>query len=181
MQNDTMTLYKLMILYFLDQVDYPLTNAQISGFLLEQEYTNYFTIQQVISDLLEADLIQSETIRNSSYFRITEEGKNTLLFFGDKISNAIKEDILHFLQENQYQLRAEVSTPVDYYEQKKGEFVVRCRILERDSMLLDFSLAVPSEEAAIQICNSWHKQNQDVYARLLEWLVKTPADTPEKP
>ena len=40
MQNDTMTLYKLMILYFLDQVDYPLTNAQISGFLLEQEYTN---------------------------------------------------------------------------------------------------------------------------------------------
>ncbi len=75
MQNDTMTLYKLMILYFLDQVDYPLTNAQISGFLLEQEYTNYFTIQQVISDLLEADLIQSETIRNSSYFRITEIGR----------------------------------------------------------------------------------------------------------
>ena len=105
MQNDTTTLYKLMILYFLNQVDYPLTNAQMSGFLLEREYTNYFTIQQVISDLLDAELIQSETIRNSSYFRITTEGKNTLHFFQDKISDAIKDDIRLFLHENQYELR----------------------------------------------------------------------------
>lgn len=173
MQNDTMTLYKLMILYFLDQVEYPLTNAQLSGFLLEQEYTNYFTIQQVLSDLLEAELIQSETIRNSSYFRITEEGKKTLLFFGDKISNAIKEDILLFLQENQYQLRETVSTPADYYEQKKGEFVVHCKVMEHERILLDLSLAVPSEEKAVQICNSWHTHSQDVYARLFEWMIKS--------
>lgn len=172
MQNDTMTLYKLMILYFLDQVDYPLTNAQMSGFLLEREYTNYFTIQQVISDLLDAELIQSETIRNSSYFRITKEGKETLEFFGDKISDAIKEEIRKFLSDNQFQIRSEVSTPADYYEQKKGEFLAHCRILEHDSVLLDPSIAVPSEEKAIQICDSWHERNEEIYAKLFELLVK---------
>ena len=172
MQNDTMTLYKLMILYFLDQVDYPLTNAQISGFLLEKDYTNYFTIQQVISDLLDAELISSETIRNSSHFRITEEGRNTLNFFGDKISDAIKEDIRVFLRENQYELRDEVSTPAEYFEQKKGEYTVRCRILEHDSTLLDLTMTVPSEEKAIRICDSWREKNQDVYALLFEMMVK---------
>jgi len=172
MQNDTTTLYKLMILYFLNQVDYPLTNAQMSGFLLEREYTNYFTIQQVISDLLDAELIRSETIRNSSYFRITDEGKDTLNFFQDKISDAIKDDIRVFLRENQYELREEVSTPADYYEQKKGEFIVRCRILEHDSTLLDLSLAVPSAEKAIHICDSWREKSQDIYAMLIDSMIK---------
>lgn len=172
MQNDTLTLYKLMILYFLNQVDYPLTNAQMSGFLLEREYTNYFTIQQVISDLLEAELIHSETIRNSSYFRITKAGKETLHFFCDQISDAIKEDIRSFLIENQYELREEVSTPADYYEQKKGEYVAHCRILEHDDMLLELSIAVPSEEKAIQICDQWRDRNQDIYATLFEQLVR---------
>lgn len=172
MQNDTTTLYKLMILYFLNQVDYPLTNAQMSGFLLEKEYTNYFTIQQVISDLLDAELICSETIRNSSYFRITDNGKETLAFFGDKISDAIKDDIRKFLKENHFKLRDEVSTLADYYEQKKGEFVAHCRILEHDSILLDLSIAVPSEEKAIKICDTWHERNQDVYAKLFELMIK---------
>lgn len=40
------TLYKLIILYMLDRVDFPLTNSQISSFLLDRGYTNYFTLQQ---------------------------------------------------------------------------------------------------------------------------------------
>ena len=52
MQPDTLTLYKLIILYILDKVDFPLTNAQVSDFILEKEYTNYFNIQQAISELI---------------------------------------------------------------------------------------------------------------------------------
>ena len=35
-------LYKLIILYILNRVDFPLTNAQISEFILEEGYTTYF-------------------------------------------------------------------------------------------------------------------------------------------
>ena len=50
---ETQTLYKLIILYMLDKVDFPLSNAQLSEFILEKEYTDYFTLQQVISELVE--------------------------------------------------------------------------------------------------------------------------------
>lgn len=36
------TLYKLIVLYMLEKVDFPLSNTQISDFFLEKEYTNYF-------------------------------------------------------------------------------------------------------------------------------------------
>lgn len=53
------TIYKLTILNMLDKVDFPLTNTQISNFFLEQDYTDYFRVQQVISDLVDADLIRT--------------------------------------------------------------------------------------------------------------------------
>ena len=72
---EALTLYKLIILYMLRKVNFPLTNAQISDFILGQEYTSYFHLQQAISEMLEADLVTAEVIRNTSYYRMTEEGK----------------------------------------------------------------------------------------------------------
>ena len=61
---EALTQYKLLVLYMLDHVDFPLTNTQISSFVLEKDYTTYFTIQQVISELLSTDLIRKEPTQN---------------------------------------------------------------------------------------------------------------------
>ena len=42
------TLYKLMALYMLNKVNFPLTNSQLTQFFLDKEYTTYFTLQQVL-------------------------------------------------------------------------------------------------------------------------------------
>ena len=57
MLSEPMTLYKLMILYLLGQVNYPLTEDRISDFFLSREYTTYFTLKQALSELLESKLI----------------------------------------------------------------------------------------------------------------------------
>ena len=97
---EPLTLYKLIILYMLKKVDFPLTNAQISEFVLDQEYTTYFTLQQAISELVEAGLIRMETIRNTSQYYLTEDGDMTLGYFTQKISAPIREDIDRYIQEN---------------------------------------------------------------------------------
>ena len=79
--GESLTLYKLIVLYMLEKVDFPLTNAQISGFILDKGYTTYFHLQQALSELTESELIHCETIRNSSYFSITKSGEQTLLNF----------------------------------------------------------------------------------------------------
>ena len=81
MLSEPMTLYKLMNLYMLKQVSFPLTNAQLSNFFLENDYTTYFTLQQALNELLDAGLVKKETIRNSSRYEITKEGLDTLDFF----------------------------------------------------------------------------------------------------
>ena len=44
MLTEPMTLYKLMNLYLLKQVNFPLTNAQLTSFFTEHDYTTYFTL-----------------------------------------------------------------------------------------------------------------------------------------
>ena len=78
------TIYKLTILNMLDKVDFPLTNTQISNFFLEQDYTDYFRVQQVISDLVDADLIRTESTHSNTQYTITAAGKETLEFFKEQ-------------------------------------------------------------------------------------------------
>lgn len=169
--SDSLTLYKLIILYMLNKVTFPLSNAQLSEFILEKEYTDYFTVQQAISDLLETGLIKMETVRNVSLYQLTEEGSNTLTYFGKKISSAIREDIDAFLADHKVELRNELSTPADYYKTTEGDYAARCRVLEKDSTLIDLTLTVPTEEEAITVCAHWRDKSQELYASIMRTLL----------
>ena len=63
MLSDPITLYKLMILYMLDHVNFPLTNSQLTDFFLDHEYTTYFTLQQALNELLEAGYLKENKFR----------------------------------------------------------------------------------------------------------------------
>lgn len=155
----------------LQKVNFPLTNSQISDFILEREYTTYFTLQQAISELIDSHLIRSETIRNSSQYQITEEGLNTLGYFGNKISEAIRQDIDEYLNENKYELRNEVSVICDYFKTTNQEYDVRCQVKEKNATLIDLTLTVPAEDQAAAICNNWPKKSQQVYDYLMTELM----------
>ena len=93
MNQDAITVYKLIVLYMLNRVNFKLTKTQVDDFILEKEYTNYLTLQQVIAELIDTSLIIAKTIRNRTLLSITDEGKNTLSFFKNRLSDAIKDDI----------------------------------------------------------------------------------------
>lgn len=74
-------LYKLIILYMLDKVDFPLTNSQISEFILNEGYTTYFKLQQALSELLDSGFIREESTHTRTFYHLTEEGEETIHYF----------------------------------------------------------------------------------------------------
>ena len=73
MFSDPETLYKLMVLYLLKKVNFPVTNSQMSEFMVSKEYTNFFTFQKVLSELLDANLIRLQTMRKSDLYMSNED------------------------------------------------------------------------------------------------------------
>ncbi|MDD3337884.1 MAG: DUF4364 family protein [Lachnospiraceae bacterium] len=169
--SDGQTLYKLIILYMLRKVNFPLTNAQITEFIVDQGYTDYFHVQEAISDLVTSNLITVETIRNTSQYQATQEGEQTLEYFCSSISDSIRHDIDVFLSENAFELRNEVSTIADYDRTPNGDYAVRCRVKEGNATIIDLTVTVPTEDEAISMCNHWPIKSQEIYMTVISSLL----------
>ena len=170
MIQDPLTLYKLIVLYMLNRVSFPMTTAQISDFILDREYTNFLALQQVINELTDANMISSETIRNRTHLAITGEGRDTLNFFQNRISDAIKQEINTYFRENEFSLRNEVSVLGDYYKSTSGEYETHLVAKDRGIRVVDITLSVPDEATAAAICDNWQKKNQNIYQYLIQQL-----------
>ena len=171
MLAEPMTLYKLMNLYMLHQVNFPLTNAQLSNFFLVREYTTYFTLQQALNELLDAGLVKKETMRNSSRYEITKEGEETLEFFGKNISPAIVSDMDEYLKQNRFRMRNEVGLISDFYKSTNQDYIVHCEVREGKAVLVNLDISVPDKEQAEIMCNHWKDRSQEIYAYVMKSLM----------
>ena len=171
MAAEALTLYKLMVLYMLNKVNFPLANSQISEFMLEKQYTSYFTLQEVLNDLVGNGFIQLITYRNSTQYKLTPEGFETIAFFDSKISSAIKEDIEQYLKDNKYDLKSEVGTTSDYYKSTSRDYIVHCQVKEGASNLIELNIAVPLEEQADAMCAKWKDASQEIYEFIMHKLM----------
>ena len=120
------TTYKLIILYMLQNSDGDLTNSQITDFILDRKYTNYFQLQQasfrtcggrsggnvftVQPQLLSTDL------RGTKY---------TLKYFSKELSSDIKKEVEEYLNSLHCKIEEHLLTPADYYPTKEGSYSVR--------------------------------------------------------
>ena len=155
------------------EMNFPLTNSQLSEFFVNHGYTSYFHLQQAINELVESEFVRAETIRNTTNYHLISSGKEALSMFHTQISEPIKNDILDYFAEKKYQLRKEVDITADYYplKKKRGEYMVKTQIKEKGSLLLELNINVVSKEQAIAICDSWEKKSDAVYGKLMEMLL----------
>jgi DNA-binding PadR family transcriptional regulator len=170
MIKEPLTLYKLIVLYMLDRVNFPLTKAQVMDFILDKEYTTFITLQQAISDLIDVDMIRAKSLRNRTHLEITDEGRATLEYFGNRIGQSIRDDIDKYFKENKFELKNELSVVSTYYKSTSGEYDVNMIIKEKNVTLLNLTMSVPTEDMAVSMCDKWENINQEVYGLLVEKL-----------
>ncbi len=171
MTNESFTLYKLIILYFLSKVDSTLPPGIISDYITDHGYTNYFNVQNAFAELLEAELIKEDTTYQLSYYQLTETGRETLVLFGNQLSAKIRIEIDEYLQEKQYEIIDETSLISDYQSTSQGTYMVTCLLRERNQTLFRTELEVTTEEDAIRACENWRKKSAKLYQATLSTLL----------
>lgn len=169
--TESFTIYKITILYMLDQVDFPLSNTQFSDFFLYQDYTDYFSVQEVLNDLVDAQMLRTRSTHSNTQYILTDIGKETLHMLKDRITPGIADDVADFFDKNMLTMKSENSVIADYFRTSKGNYMVRCQVYEERTPLVDLALHVPTRDQAESICAHWRKQNEDVYAYLMDLLL----------
>lgn len=155
----------------LNRVDFPLSTSQISEFVLDKGYTTYFKLQQALSELMDAGLIQDESTHNRTLYHLTEDGASTIDYFKNNISQDIQKDVNEYLKEKKYDLKNESSVKADYYRNTNQEYSVHCQVTENALPLIDLTITVPSEAEAQAVTDNWQKKNQEIYAAIMAKLL----------
>lgn len=172
MVADPNTTLKLMILYMLNKLDSPLTNAQLSQFFTVKHYTDYFNFQKTLSELCTSGFADKETIINTSYYTIAPDGYETLSLFKYQIPPAWLTEINNFLEENKYNIKNEVGIRASYYKSTDGDYIANCQVLEGKALLFEVNIAMPSEDEAKHACSSWQGASEEIYSFLMKTLLQ---------
>src|SRR5690606_25365276 len=84
---------KLLLLYIIKFSNKDFTNNELTEFVLERNYMNYFFIQQYLSELVNSNFIEKVNIDSKEVYRLLEKGDVALSYFEDRIPNSIKEEL----------------------------------------------------------------------------------------
>lgn len=165
------TLIKLIVLYMLDKVDFPLTKAQVYDFILEKEYANYFALTEATYELTEGGLIDTSKTHSSTFLELTDKGRDTLSFFRNRISEGIRNDIDAFFEENRMEITNRMSVITNYYRTSSGDYVADLSAREKSEDLINIRINMPTEESAQALCEHWREKSSDIYSFILENLL----------
>ncbi len=163
--------YKLLILYILDNAEIPMNNSEITQFLLENNYMNYFLAQQFISELVSSKFIEFSTKDGQEYYHLSKAGKDTLVFFNDRIPLALKEEIDKRYQKKKEEMVKDSQIVGNYYKKNDSEYIVNLKVIEKDITLFSMSLNVVSNKQAKMICNNWKENPHEIYKNIFELLI----------
>ena len=89
---------KLILLYIFNTVVEPLSNLEITQVILENDFMNYFSLQNYINDMLESGLLQYTSDGEKKKITVTEYGIHVLFLFQKRIQDVKKNNIDEYLK-----------------------------------------------------------------------------------
>lgn len=163
---------KLLLLYVVKSLKCSVSNSQLTDLILENNFMNYFTLQQYISELVSSDFIQYENQNDKNVLVITKKGENVLSFFKDRIS-PIKIDIINDYIENTIDsIKKELTIHSDYTIDSNDSFIIDLKAFEDKSLLMELKLSVPTKKQATSLCNRWKEDPSSIYTQIVDLLFK---------
>ncbi|OOB80431.1 MAG: hypothetical protein BEN19_04945 [Epulopiscium sp. Nuni2H_MBin003] len=163
---------KLNVLYLLSNIKAPISLSQLTHFILEQGYCDYFLLQQTLTQLEEANLIKKELKGHTSLFKITYTGRDTIILFHDRIPPYIKKEIDTFIFDNKPFLQNNLDVSASFTKEKEHEYLVSCKVTENATTLLELNINVTTNIQANTICNRWKSNTPEIYSEILYMLTK---------
>ncbi len=157
------SLYKLMILALLRHSRAPLSGGRIVNFFLDGSYTDYFTVQAALHELLEDRLVKDTRNGISVFYTLTEEGETSCAALEGSLDPGIREEILSYLKTNAEGIITDASTRSRISRGPDGSFLVRMEALEAGRVIFALELSLPDRKSAEEAAAAWPARAASVY------------------
>ncbi|NLJ78598.1 MAG: DUF4364 family protein [Tissierellia bacterium] len=165
---------KLILLYIIDQSNTPMGNQEIIEFIMEDNYMNYFLIQEYLRELVESKLLREVEGDDDKAYILSNEGKVILSYFEGRIDDKIRKEILDkFSRFGKHQEKT-ARIIGEYHEGGDEGYIANLKLIDKHNIMLSLSITVPTAEQAKTICSIWKDNPEHLYEALFGILVDGP-------
>lgn len=162
---------KLLLLYLIKSSDTAFDNNEITEFVLEKNYMNYFLVQQYLIELVESNFIEVLEKDGRDVYLILDKGKVALSYFEERIPNKIKEELNVEFKKLVKKEKLETQIITEYYEKENNQYVVNLKLAENDDTLFSLYLDVATKKQADLICDRWKENTEHIYQSIINLLT----------
>lgn len=162
---------KLLLLYIFDRIKLPISNNQITQIVLENNFINYFTLHQYISELLASGFLEYTVEDTKHRLIITEKGSKVLAMFQKRLPKYKVEVLDTYLSSNLDKIKKEITVSAQYTIENNNNYIVNLITTENNKVLIDLKINVSTNKQAKELCNKWKNSSSELYEQILHFLM----------
>lgn len=163
---------KLLLLYILQKINFPISNSQLTEIILENNFMNYFTFQQYISELLSSDFLVFIDVNSKQRIKITDKGIKVLELFSSRISSDKIEKADEYIKNKITTIKKEVTVTADYTIDNRNSYIVNLNASENGITLMEINVNVTSNKQARDLCAKWKEKSTQLYNDIINILIE---------
>lgn len=166
---------KILVLYMLKNVPAKMTETVLTDILISSSFVDYFTLTEVIEEMLIAGLIDKVKEDGESVYKIARLGNESLsqlerrlpLFVREKSMSAAMKVLANFRREEE----------VEYsIEEIENGCIVNCSVIDMKDKVFTVSMYVPNRISGELVIKNFKKNKTEVYKTLIDMLCKKDED-----
>ena len=163
---------KLLLLYIFYKIKLPISNIQITQIILENNFINYFTLQEYMTELIASNLLESSEQKGKHRLVISQKGHNVLSLFKGRISENKIQLVDNYLNTHLENIKKELTISADYTIENNNNYLVNLTACEDSFTLIDIKLSVASNKQAKILCAKWRNNPSELYTKIINILTE---------
>ncbi|HNZ83247.1 MAG TPA: DUF4364 family protein [Sedimentibacter sp.] len=162
---------KLKLLYILDFIDLPLTNVEITNYILEYGMMDYFSLQLLLSDLCDAKFTTIKPYNGNEYYSVSKEGRDALEMFKNKLPEYFINEVKTNFPQIKKQIEKQREIFGHYFKRKDDEYIVSLQVTENSATIFNLSINVTDEITARNIIKKWKNEPEEIFGKIINALT----------
>ncbi len=158
---------KLLLLYVLEGSRCTLTMDQVERYFLENGWSDYFSVRQMVQEMIEAGLLFT-TGDFPQYLKLTRQGRDTLVLFRDRFPLHLHRAADDFLQRDKERIERESRYFSQIIPAGDDRYKVLFHAFDEGEEILHIEIKVDGQDHAEQLAEDLRLAGDSIRETLLK-------------
>lgn len=162
---------KLLVMYFLRQMNTPLLGYQLEDYFVNNILIETIELHTILAELKDLQLIKTEDVFNRTYYTVTPKGTEALESLESGLTETSRALINDYVRDNRTDIVNANNVVTACRQTLDGNFELTLTLLSDAKPLMELKLMLDEESFAVNVTKKWPELSNDIYSLVMNTFI----------